>query len=228
MRYACSASIVSEVRRPVDHAVLVHVRVGRNCIEARQLNTILARDLTPLVAGISSLAHLWEVIVFIEEVELVDVSWQELGTLNFCISKESCSLVHSGNVAAAHVGLTVPRLDSCVQPAILLGYGHHILNLHVHASGDLSNLRDVFAFNSKSFVQSLGEHHISFGRCKFRKELEGDRDELVGHERWPVASSCVYPAINEVVITVGKSFCFKEEVLGGFLIEFLTVFGGQR
>ena len=131
--------------------------VGRNGVVARQGQAILSEDLAPLVARVGSRASLWQGIVGIEDIELVDVIWQELGAIDLEISEESSSLVHSGNIGAANVGLTVPRLNSCVQPSILLGHGHHILDLHVHASGDLSDLLDRFANCSKTLIQSLGE-----------------------------------------------------------------------
>lgn len=135
------------------------------------------------------------------------------------VTEEATSLVHGGDVGTADPVASVTRLKAGVLPAIDLSHSHHVFDAHVTLGGQLSNLSDVLALDSKSLVKSLGEEVVSKSRLDIFNKLEHDGNPLLGEKRRPVIVGSVNPTVKEVVVTIGETLSVKEELVGFLLVK---------
>lgn len=120
----------------------------------RHINPVLAHDLAIGQIGVSIDAGLRSQLGSVEEVQIVDISGGELGRLDIHIVKHASSLVDRGRISTAHESHTVVGQTS-VEPAILLGNRHDILNRHALVSSNFSDARHVVTVTVEALVQTL-------------------------------------------------------------------------
>ena len=108
------------------------------------------KNLAVRKSGISLDASIRSLIVLVEDIESIDISWGELRTVNAL--KEACCLVKTGNIRAADISATVSGLNSAVLPTLDFNNSHKVFKSHISGSSFSSSLFDVKTLGSKSVV----------------------------------------------------------------------------
>ena len=87
---------------------------------------------------------------------------------------------------------------------------------------------DIQASCSQTEVQSFAEEVVGNFRREILDNGEHDGYKLVGEEGRPVVVGSVNPAVEEIVVSVGKSLGFEEPLLGCLLVKNGSSFGVKR
>lgn len=135
--------------------MVVHVSVWLDGAEAWEGEPILTTQLAEVNVGVSILALLWSLfrVIFVEEINLVDIFGAPLDSINWII-EEAGRLPHSRDKSTAHHGLAVVPLTR-VLPAIFLYDSHCIFKRHVPVSGFDHKFSDVLSLSAKMLVDGL-------------------------------------------------------------------------
>lgn len=115
-----------------------------------------------------------------------------------------------------------------VNPAFLFNDSKKILDSLVSASSLSSNLLEIEALSTKSFVQCLSNEDVGRVGAKVLNDGEQNWNEARWEERRPVVDSGINPSEEEVVITIRETVSFPEELLSSCLIEFCTSLWAKR
>jgi len=156
-----SAASCSLVVGPLRAAFVKHLRVGGVHVELGEGHAVLTTDLTEaLVHGVGEPTIVGHGASGVEEFHDVNILGRELSRVDIEFAKETTSFPEGSHVSTAHPRSTVTGLLASVDPSILLGHSHNILNSHVLRSGEGSLLRDLEAGGAKTFVHGLGEEDV--------------------------------------------------------------------
>lgn len=87
---------------------------------------------------------------------------------------------------------------------------------------------DIQASCSQTEVQGFAKEVVGNFRREILDNGKHDGHKLVGEEWRPVVVGSVNPAVEEIVVSIGKSLSFEEPLLGCLLVKNGSSFGVKR
>ena len=185
--------------------MLEHVVVGFDGVVVGHFDAVFAEQLAVWQVWIGGDAGIWKRSLGVIKIHDVQVEGSELSRVDCEVAEEACSLEHGCDVCTAYPAASINRLNSSVDPSVLLWHGHDIQKAHVILSAQFCHLADVVVLDTHSDVESFGPQIGSNQRIDVLHDFEHDREELSGDERSPVIVGSVDNAEQEVVVAIGES-----------------------
>lgn len=209
--------------------IFVHIVVWFNGAEAGELEPVFAEELAEVCIWVSVFTCLWPglTIIFVEEVNHVDIPRSPFGSIDFQTIEEAASLPNGRDEGTTHPWDAIMP-STLVDHIIFFRHSHGIMDCHILFVSFLNKLWHVESISSKFLVDWLCEHHAGVVWVHWLEHSETNWYEVFWQNAWQVVFRSIDPRINEVVIPIRGSLLLVEPFDCSSLVEFLSHFFAER